>query len=326
MTLPSSPLISVVIPAYNARAFISEAIESVQAQDIANLQTIVVDDGSTDGTADHVARAHPDVELIRKPNGGAATARNAGIAHATGDYIAFLDADDLWLPGKLSAQRQHLDDHPDIHLVCTRFARWEQHDDGSYPPLQGLIAEAKAIPEDELDAELSGWVYHKLLLNCHVWTTTVMLRRSLLAQIGTFDESLRLGQDYDFWLRASRVTQIHTLRRPMALYRQHPGSATVRGASVNYGAKILTRAVKQWGCSSPDGQRAPVRQVRKRIASIHFGHGWGRYGNADYRLAAKDFASSLVQSPWQPRTWLYLVLSSVRMVVPRRSAPTRTAS
>jgi glycosyltransferase involved in cell wall biosynthesis len=240
--------------------------------------------------------------------------------------IAFLDADDLWLPGKLSAQRHHLETYPEIGLVCTRFARWEQNQDGSYPSLDTLMAAAKAIPETELDEDLSGWVYHKLLLDCHVWTSTVMLRRSALEHIGAFDEMLRLGQDYDFWLRASRITPIHTLRRPMALYRQHPSSATVRGASVNYGAKILTRALKQWGCSSPNGETVPVRQVRKRIAGIHFDLGYRRYGNADYRLAVKDFTASLRQSPWQPRTWLYWVISSLLIVAPRRSAPTRSHS
>jgi glycosyltransferase involved in cell wall biosynthesis len=323
MTAPSS--ISVIIPAYNAAEFIGDSLSSVKAQAIQDLQIIVVDDGSTDGTADRVAAEHPDVELIRKANGGAATARNRGIAAAHGDYLAFLDADDIWLPGKLAAQWRHLQAHPDIHLVCTGFERWQQTASGRYPPLEPLIAEAAAIPDTELDTERSGWIYHQLLLDCHVWTSTVMLRRAILERTGTFDESLRLGQDYDFWLRASRVTPIHTLRRPMALYRQHPDSATVRGASVNYGARVLTRAVKQWGYSSPNGQSVSAQQVRKRIAAIHFDLGYRRYCNADYRLAAKDFASSLSKSPGQPRTWLYLIVSSILMFAPRRSeAPARS--
>lgn len=314
MTASAPSSISVVIPAYNVAEFIGDALNSVKAQDIQDLQIIVVDDGSSDGTADRVAAEHPDVELIRKANGGAATARNRGITAARGDYLAFLDADDIWLPGKLAAQWHHLQAHPDIHLVCTGFERWQQTASGRYPPLEPLIAEAAAIPDTELDPDRSGWVYHQLLLDCHVWTSTVMLRRVILEQIGTFDESLRLGQDYDFWLRAARVTPIHMLRRPMALYRQHPGSATVRGASINYGAKILTRAVKQWGYSSPNGQRVPAKQVRERIAGIHFNLGYRHYGQNEYRLALRDFASSLTQSPLQPRVWAYFLLSGLLML------------
>lgn len=321
--MSSSASISVIIPAYNAQDFIGEAIESVQSQNITDLQIIVVDDGSTDGTAEKVSHGYPNVTLVHKQNGGAATARNAGIASAQGDYIAFLDADDLWLPGKLSVQYQHLKTHPDIQLVCTRFARWDQNADGTYPPLDRLIAEAEAIPEGELEDHLSGWVYHKLLLSCYVWTSTVMMRRSLLAKIGNFDESLRLGQDYDFWLRASRITQIHTLRRPMALYRQHPDSATVRGAPINYGARVITQAIKRWGYSSPDGNSVPARQVKKRIAGMHFDLGYRRYGQGMYSLAKNDFTSSLLQSPWQPRTWIYLLVSNILMFTSKRSASSR---
>jgi len=311
MTAPTS--ISVIIPAYNAAEFIGDALDSVKAQEIQDLQVIVVDDGSADGTADRVAAEHPDVELIRKANGGAATARNRGIAAATGGYLAFLDADDIWLPGKLAAQWRHLQANPDIDLVCTRFERWQQT--ATRPPDEPSPAantdEASAIPDTEIDAGLSGWVYHKLLLDCQVWTSTVMMRRSLLGRIGTFDEDLRLGQDYDYWLRASRVTPIHTLRRPMALYRQHPNSATVRGAPISYGALVIERAIKQWGYSSPNGASVPAKQVRERLAGIHFNLGYRHYGQTDYRRARRDFGASLMQSPWQPRVWIYLLLSSL---------------
>lgn len=314
MTAPIPQTISVIIPAYNVTNFIDDAINSVKAQDIRDLQIIVVDDGSTDGTAEQVAAKHPDVELIRKTNGGAATARNSGIAAAKGQYLAFLDADDIWLPGKLSAQLRHLQAEPEIQLVCTGFERWQPTAGGSYPPLEPIIAETNQISATQIDTELSGWIYHRLLLDCYVWTSTVMLRRSLLETIGTFDESLRLGQDYDFWLRASRVTAIHMLRRPMALYRQHPNSATVRGATVNYGARVITRAVKQWGYSSPNGERVPHKQVRDRIAGIHFALGYRHFAQNEYRLAMRDFSSSLTRSPWQPRAWAYVLLCSLLML------------
>ncbi|MCG5517203.1 MULTISPECIES: glycosyltransferase [unclassified Ectothiorhodospira] len=312
MTQPSDIRVSVIIPAYNARSYIGDAIHSVEAQGIDHLELIVVDDGSTDGTGDYIKHHHPSVELIRKSNGGAATARNAGLARATGEYIAFLDADDLWLPGKLEAQLSHLAANPQVQLVCSGFERWEPDSQGEFPSLQPLLEQAQTIPQDALDTEFSGWIYHKLLLDCRVWTSTVVFRRSLMNDIGRFDESLRLGQDYDYWLRASRHTPIHTLRRPMAVYRQHAHSATARGASVSYGARVITNAVKRWGYESPDGQKVPARDVRARVAGIHFTLGYLHYADQHYRLAVRDFASSISQHPLQPKAWAYLGLAAIK--------------
>ncbi|MBK1674842.1 hypothetical protein CKO35_16420 [Ectothiorhodospira shaposhnikovii] len=313
MSIVSDARVSVIIPAFNARPFIGEAIRSVEDQGFDELQIIVVDDGSTDGTGDYVAIHYPSVHLIRKRNGGAATARNAGLVHATGDYIAFLDADDLWLPGKLKAQLAHLETHPEIQLVCSGFERLEPNQDGTFPSLEPILEKADSIPSNLLNPDFSGWIYHKLLINCEVWTSTVVFRRKLMDSIGFFDESLRLGQDYDYWLRASRSTQIHFLLRPMAIYRQHSHSATAKGAPVSYGALVLTNAIQRWGYESPDGQKVPALKVRDRIASIHFTLGYRHYMTQQYHLAVKDFVSSIFQYPLQPKAWVYLALATLKL-------------
>ena len=116
-----NPLVSVVIPSYNCGGVIGDTLESVLAQDYPALEVIVVDDGSTDDTCDVVARYGDRVTLLQQRNAGAAVARNAGIRCARGDYVALLDADDLWLPGKLSIQVDHLEGNPQVGTCCTRW-------------------------------------------------------------------------------------------------------------------------------------------------------------------------------------------------------------
>ncbi|MCK7583183.1 MAG: glycosyltransferase [Chromatiales bacterium] len=302
-----SPAISIIIPAFKAITHIGEAIDSVLEQDAGPIEIIVVDDGSTDGTADFVAQYYPNVCLIRKANGGAATARNAGIRVACGGLLAFLDADDLWLPGKLQAQLRYLAEHPDVQMLCTEFAVWTPDATGQYPPAS--LARELHTSDQEIDPDGSGWIYHKLLLDTLVWTSTVMMRRTLIESVGLFDERLRLGQDYDYWLRVSRVTPIHRLKRPFALYRQHSASVTARGATINYGAIVVEQAVKRWGLTSPNGVSAPRRQVTQRIANIHFDNGYRHYKQDRPTLALRDFSRSIRFNPWRMHAWVYMVLA-----------------
>ena len=138
------------------------------------MELLVVDDGSTDDSVEVVARYGDALTLIRQANAGAAVARNTGMRARRGRYIAFLDADDVWLPGKLDAQLAHLEQHPDVSLCCTRWDRLHPDSSGTY------------IPEiDKPDrkawhgASYSKVTYADLLLDCHVWTSTVMVRREL---------------------------------------------------------------------------------------------------------------------------------------------------
>lgn len=314
------PKITVIIPAYNARVHIGEALESVREQGYEALEVVVVDDGSQDGTADYVETGWPWVQVVRKNNGGAATARNAGLRVASGEYIAFMDADDVWLPGKLHTQVRFLERHPEAAIVCSGFRVWQPDEQGDYPPPQSLVADTDAEGET-LDPEYSGWIYHRLLLDSSVWTSTVMMRRSLVAQLGEFDETLRLGQDYDYWLRAAQLTEIHTLRRPLALYRQHAHSATARGAPVNYGARVLTRALKRWGTSSPNGASVPRRQVLHRIAGIHFANGFHHYHRGNHARARPEFASAVRLRPARALWWAYLLLATLKALRGRDQSP-----
>lgn len=307
----STPRISVVIPAFNAAGYIAQALESVAAQDMAELEVIVVDDGSSDGTAKVVAEGFPWVTLLRKENGGAGSARNLGVAHARGSHVAFLDADDVWLPGKLHAQWAYLQADPDCHFCCTAFEHWIPEDGEAawVHPRDGA---------DALDPERSGWVYHLLLLDCFVWTSTVLVERHLLAQVGGFDESLRLGQDYDLWLRIARRSPVHCLATPFARYRHHARSATARGAQANYGARLLENAVRRWGVCSPDGRCADPGAVRRRIADLHFAQGY-RHETGGRRLWAwREYLACLRHQPGRREAWLHLLSAGLPRSVRQR--------
>jgi glycosyltransferase involved in cell wall biosynthesis len=264
VSISPSASISVVVPCYNAERWIVAALESVLAQDWPVREVIVVDDGSSDGSAQLVRSRFPHVTLLQQPNRGVAAARNQGIERAQGEWIAFIDADDIWLPGKLKAQWEALAAEPGTRLAYTAWHVWKS--DEPYPTqdlLDELCAEA-GVPQRW--AGPSGWIYPELLLDCCVWSSTVLAHRSLFAEIGVFDPGLRIGEDYDLWLRASRVTPILRVAQPLALYRMHPKSITKAAPDTNYRALVVSRAVARWGCTSPDGSCANKADVDRTLA------------------------------------------------------------
>lgn len=262
MTEPAR--ISVVVPCFNAERYISATLRSVLGQGLSAIEVIVVDDGSQDASADLVQSRFPGVTLLRQPNQGVAAARNLGIAHASGEWVAFVDADDIWLPDKLAAQWALLQSNPEARMAYTAWQVWQSTDPG--PPAQ-LVADLAAAAGDEARwAGASGWIYPELLLDCCVWTSTVLAQTALLRELGGFDSSLRIGEDYDLWLRASRVTPILRVPRPLALYRHHPSNVTKGVPKANHKGEVVTRALQRWGYQSPDGRRAREADVARGLA------------------------------------------------------------
>ncbi len=265
--------ISVVIPCFNASRFIAATIESVLSQEEDGLEIIVVDDGSSDGSARVVRAAYPSVRVIEQSNQGVAAARNRGIAEASNEWIAFVDADDVWLPGKLHAQRALLSAEPNTRMSYTAWHVWNSAD--VLPSVQ-LTKELERTKSDiQRWSGASGWIYPELLIDCVVWTSTVLIHRSVLDEVGLFQPELRVGEDYDLWLRASRVTPIVRVCAPLALYRMHPGSITRRAPAANYKGNVIRNAVQRWGYASPDGRMANRAAVGRSIA-----RSWLDYGSA----------------------------------------------
>lgn len=196
----TNPLVSAIIPAHNGVKYLAEAIHSIVRQDYHPIEIIVVDDGSTDGTA-AVAQGFPQVIYVRQPNRGPGAARNRGIAEAKGEFLAFLDQDDLWQPGKTRAQVRYLLDHPKSHYVVTDHSRF----------LQAGVDRPSWLRQDNLERDLGGYEPGSL-----------MARRSVFELAGLFDESLFAGSDVDWFFRAKDARlAMGRIEEPLLLRRFH---------------------------------------------------------------------------------------------------------
>ncbi len=210
--------VSVIIPTYNRRELVRTAIASVLEQDFSEVEILVADDGSTDGTAELATTYDHRVRFLSLDHLGLlGTVRNVGLAHALGEYVAFLDSDDVWLPGKLARQVDVLDRDPEIGLVCTN-AR-VRDENGGYRGESGHLYLRS-------DQGASGRVLPQLLNDNFVIVSTVVARRKVIEQVGGFAEEplLRGVEDYDLWLRIAAISGIAYLPEPLALYREHPSS------------------------------------------------------------------------------------------------------
>ena len=209
----ASPLVTFIVPTHNYGKYLLEAVDSALAQTYPNFELIVVDDGSTDNTPELMAPLQDRVRYIRQEQRGPSAARNAGIKVARGELIAFLDADDLWLPDKTRLQVSYLLEHPEVGLVSTRTTLLDEA--GGSPSYR----EQPREPILELPA---GKAFRDLFRHTnYIATSTVILRRECLEAVGVFDESLSRVEDKNLWLRVGRCFGIARLPQRLALHRQH---------------------------------------------------------------------------------------------------------
>lgn len=198
--------VSVIIPTYNRASMLLEALESIFEQTYPVHEIIVVDDGSTDNTREVVENYRDRVSYIYQQNAGPASARNRGLSQATGDYITFLDSDDLYLPRKIEKQVQYLAEHPSVAMVYSSF-KWVT--------LNG--EHIQTIP-----AKLTGRVHHEMIWSKQlIATPSVMFRREILPTIGLFDVTLRILEDQDYWLRIAANYEIGAIEDVILQIRLH---------------------------------------------------------------------------------------------------------
>ena len=223
--------VSVVIPTYNCGQYLPEALESVLAQTVPPLEIIVVDDGSADDTAD---RLHPYLNLITykfQTNSGVSAARNAGLQLAKGDYVAFLDADDVWHPRKLEFQIRVLTSHPDLGLLGTEIVDWPES--------------ALPIVEAGVEDTLTYVTWRQLVVKNYFTTSSVVARRNLLAQAGEFDSKMQGPEDRDFWLRLAAAAPVANLNVPLVGYRAVQGSVSRQSFRVHESMLRLLRKLDE---------------------------------------------------------------------------------
>lgn len=249
-------IVSVIVPVFNRSFFIKETLESVVVQDFSDIELIVIDDGSTDGSYDlllDLQKEHNFIMLIHpgRVNRGQSASINLGLKSCTGDYVAILDSDDLFLQGKISSQVKFLDEHPDVGLV--------------YGKGQVIDSSGRFLYDLHDDNHLEKNDPNEMLLDCYfLLPQNSLVRKSVYDQVGMFDENLRSGQDHDMLVRMSEVSRFHFKPDLVFKYRSHPDSISVKGQEVRWRAAfvILDKAKKRYHYKS--------KTVRKRRAVINF--------------------------------------------------------
>jgi len=233
----TSPLVSVILPTYNRVRFLQEAIDSVLAQDYAPIELLVVDDGSTDGTAQLLESYGDRVMVLHQANAGVSAARNQGIRRASGQFIALLDSDDYWLPAKLTAQVDFFNTHPGA-VLCQTEEIWIRN---------GVRVNPKARHR-----KMSGMIFEQSLPLCLISPSATMLRRSLLDEVGLFDESLPACEDYDLWLRITWKYPADLIPLPLIVKRGGHHDQLSRMAELDkYRIQAIVK-VLQHAALSPD--------------------------------------------------------------------------
>ncbi len=200
-------MLTIIIPTYNRLAYLKNAINSVSCQIYRHFQLVVVDDGSTDDTADYVQNLnnHENLRYLRITHCGMpGKVRNVGVRLATGEYLAFLDSDDLWKPEKLARQIAFFDEHPEIRICHTREI-WQRGE--------------KTVSQAGQKHRRSGYIFPDALKKCIIGPSTVLMRRELFEEFGGFREDLEIAEDYELWLRITARYPIGYLDEPLVIKR-----------------------------------------------------------------------------------------------------------
>lgn len=293
-------MVSVIIPAYNVHPYLAAAIDSALRQTYRNLEVIVVDDGSTDGTHEVAESYDKRVRCIRQANRGAAAARNAGIRVAAGKYIAFLDGDDYWEDNKLEAQVGQFNADLDLGMVYADYGTFGPH---------GVIAANNPVAAGF--NRPSGLILRELFFECLVWTGTVVVKRDVLEAVGLFDETLLKAEDYDMWLRIAAAFRVRHLPRVVAWYRIRTDSLTKtpQDTAEEWEPRVLSACLGR--CYAQLGT-LPTRLVKKRLALAHFLQGYRAFWRGDLTVAVDCFGRALVLRPFSIRLAAYLLLAHAK--------------
>ena len=223
--------VSVIIPTFNRKKTLGRAIESVRNQSLSPFEILIIDDGSNDGTKEWVKESFQDIKYIYQNNQGVSSARNKGIKYAYGDWIAFLDSDDEWLPSKLYEQVKAIGSNPEIKFFHTN---------------EIWIRNEVRVNQMKKHKKHGGYIFEKCLDICRVSPSSVLIKKEIFDDIGTFDESLRVCEDYDLWLRITSKYPVVFLDIPLIYkYGGHSGQLSkVNDGIESYRIQSLEKIIK----------------------------------------------------------------------------------
>jgi len=263
--------VTVVIPTFNSARLVTEAIDSVLAQSLLPSQIIVVDDGSRDDTRDRLVPYMNRVRYVFQQNQGVSTSRNRGITEAETEWVAFLDADDVWHPRKLEFQMTELSKSPNLGFLGTALFTWPT---SSFPDLTSC---------QTLIVETMRW--EQFVLRTSLLPSSVIARTDLLKQLGGFDARLQSPEDRDLWMRIAEISQVGKLNLPLTGYRFVPGSLSQQIKGVKEGGQRILWKLDQRGAWKGRG-------LLRRKAYSFFHYQCSYEYNANGRLGAALFALS----------------------------------
>lgn len=291
------PSVSVVMPVYNARKFLAEAIKSILDQTFVDFEFVIIDDGSTDGSRqmlESYAAKDARIRLLSRPNKGIGPTRNEGWRVAKSGLIAIMDADDIAVPTRLEKQLAFMQAHQEV--VCVGGLTRLIDDKGRWIPCP-LIP---PLLHDELDA---------LLLKgaCPISNSAVMMRRDAIEKVGGYDEDLSMAEDYALWLKLSEVGKLENLPEVLVSYRIHGESVSAQKTELQMArAKIAwERALMRRGISSTfeqtsDWRAKPTRESRHSFALTY---GWWAFNGGERRTALVYGLKAIRLMPWRSTGW-----------------------
>lgn len=280
---------SVIIPTYNRGGFVARAVESVLAQTCQDHEIIVVDDGSTDGTEAVLRPYRERIHYLRQSNQGSAAARNRAIGESCGQYVAFLDSDDLWHPDKLARTEEAVEAHPDAGLF--------------YSDYRSVTADGRLVRVERC-RHVVGNAYSRILLHYFTLTSTIVCRRECFDVCGLFHEPLRRAQDWDMWIRIARRFSFVHIPAVLTDYTWEPfNGARASRSTIENLQSVVNRALQ----ADPDLAPGTRRRILGRLAYAQ-GVEHLRYGRKQEAQAC--FQESFWSEPWFGRSLLYWTVAA----------------
>lgn len=285
--------ISIIMATYNRGKLIAEAINSVYAQNYPNLQLIVVDDGSTDNTIEVVKPwlERDDFIFLQQANQGQPAAQNLALTRANGEFICFIDSDNIWLPGKIERQLAFMLEHPEVDIL--------------YGDLITIDGNGQETSRHNMP-RYSGHIYRELLKDNCVSGNTAMIRRHCIDRYGPFDPSVRVAADFEMWLRYSPHCQFHYLPEFFAKYRVFPDQ--VSSDKERRFNSVKTSMAKFFGANK---NLLSSTEQNKIWAAFYARWAYYRAAGGKLKLAIAAAAKSIFIYPWQKAGWRNLILAPV---------------
>ena len=294
------PKVSVIIPVYNAEKFLSETIESVIAQTYTDWEIIAVDDGSTDRSGEilrkYEQRLPSKIHVITQRNSGVSIARNNAIAIAKGDYIAFLDHDDLWLPEKLEKQVDLLDSNKELGLV---------YSDSYVIDEEGNLRKKTFF---EIVRPFRGNIFNELFYDNFIPLLTAIIRKEVVNKVGMFDPKYKIAEEYDLFLKIAEYYPVDFVEQPLAKYRIHDKSV-----SRNSGVAPISEAfqiVEYWLNKKSDLEMKGLNnRIKRKKAKLHFSLMIYYFKKHEKRKAIEEIKNLMKLFPYSLRLVLKMTVS-----------------